>query len=101
MAERMESEWLWFADRSHFCIHKMGEVSYLYCTRSGDTHVFNAVSMAMLDYFTDRPRTIAELIEDFPGLMGLGREECPSGVVRRMFAELDDAGLVMPQQAAP
>jgi PqqD family protein of HPr-rel-A system len=101
MAEGMESTWLWFADRSHFCIHDMGEVSYLYCMRSGDTHVFNTVSMAILEYFAEKPHSIADLIEDFPELMGLSREECPRGVVRRMFNELDEAGLVMPLEAAP
>ncbi|WP_155859948.1 hypothetical protein [Kordiimonas gwangyangensis] len=99
MPDRDEREWLWFADRSHFSIQEMGEVTYLYCKRSGDTHVFNAVSVAMLEYFMETPRTVAALVEDFPGLMGLSREECPSGVVKRIFQELDDAGLVLPQGA--
>ena len=96
MEGHLDSEWLWFADRSHFSIHEMGEVTYLYCKRSGDTHVFNAVSVAMLDYFMEEPRSLTSLVADFPGLMGLSREECPTGVLRRMFTELDEAGLVLP-----
>ncbi|WP_417451694.1 HPr-rel-A system PqqD family peptide chaperone [Kordiimonas sp.] len=90
------NDWLWFADRGHLSFHPMGEVTYVFNHRSGETHVFNAVSIAMLEYFTHAPRKVSALVEDFPDLVGLSREDCPRGVVRRIFAELDDAGLVVP-----
>jgi len=99
MAEARESEWLWCADRSHFVIHEMGEVSYVYSARSGNTHVFNLVSLAILEFFCEEPRTVSALVDAFPALMGLAREECPTGVIRRMFKELDEAGLVCPVEA--
>ncbi|WP_262691506.1 hypothetical protein [Kordiimonas aestuarii] len=96
MSSSVEKEWLWFADQSLFSVREMGEVTYIYSLRSGNTHVFNAVSMAMLQYFVAAPRGVDELIAHFPDLMGVTREECPRGVIRRIFGELDDAGLVQP-----
>ncbi|WP_417461814.1 HPr-rel-A system PqqD family peptide chaperone [Kordiimonas sp.] len=94
-----DDRWLWYADQSHFSVEALGDISYVYCRRSGSTHVFNLVSIEMLQYLTIAPRRVSELVEAFPSILGVSREECPRGFVKRIFAELDDAGLLTARAA--
>ncbi len=94
-----DDRWLWYADQGHFSVQTLGDISYVYCRRSGSTHVFNLVSIEMLKYLSEAPRRVSELAENFPDMLGVSREECPRGFVKRIFAELDDAGLVTARPA--
>jgi PqqD family protein of HPr-rel-A system len=73
----------------------MGEAIFLYHRRSGATHVLNLVSLSLLEFLAESPKSIREVIEHFPAYIGAERQECPAGVARRLFSELDDAGLLV------
>ena len=91
--------WLWSVDRSQLELRSFGDVTYAYCRLSGNTHVFNLVSVALLDYLSDAPQSLDHILETFPDILGVSREECPRGVVRRMVEELDEVGLLRRRQA--
>lgn len=56
--------------------------------------MLNLVSRAMLDFLTNNPKTLEDVVSGFASFLQVPTEECPSGVVRRLFSELDDVGLV-------
>lgn len=56
--------------------------------------MLNLVSRAMLDFMAESPKTLAQVTAGFADYLEVPPEECPSGVVRRLFGELDEVGLV-------
>jgi len=86
--------WRWRANPRHYRCHELGDVTFVYNHLSGDTHMLNLVSIALLNLMAARSFTLDELAEAFPAHMGVPNEECPPGVVRRLFDELDEVGLV-------
>ncbi|TNE60672.1 MAG: HPr-rel-A system PqqD family peptide chaperone [Alphaproteobacteria bacterium] len=86
--------WRWRANARHYRTHVLGDVTYVYCHLSGETHMLNLVSMAMLDLLVQRPYSLAELADAFPACLDVPVAECPPAVVARLFGELDDVGLV-------
>lgn len=87
-------DWLWRSNPKQYVSHEVGEAIFLFCRLSGTTHILNLVSMAMLDYLSAEPQTLKGLSEGFHAHLGVALEECPTGVARRIFDELDEAGLV-------
>lgn len=87
-------DWVWVANPDHFIIHEIGDTTFVFSRLSGTTHMLNLVSRAMLDFLTDRPKPMGEVVARFADYLQVPKEECPSGVVRRLFDELDEVGLV-------
>ncbi|NVJ98123.1 MAG: HPr-rel-A system PqqD family peptide chaperone [Alphaproteobacteria bacterium] len=86
--------WLWGVYTNHMVTHSFGDTTFVYNRQSGTTHIFNLVSMAMIEFLSEKPRSMNEIIRDFPAYMGVDAAECPAGVVRRLFGELDEIGLL-------
>lgn len=87
-------DWVWVANPDHYILHEMGDTTFVYNRMSGTTHMLNLVSRAMLDFLAASPKTLAQVTADFADYLKVLPEECPSGVVRRLFGELDDVGLI-------
>lgn len=90
-----KDEWLWSVDPGHYAVHEMGDAILVYNRRSGATHILNLVSSAMLDFLAATPRSLADAVDQFPDFLEVPKEECPEGVTRRIFAELDEAGFIV------
>lgn len=81
-------------DPGQYQICEMGEAILVYNRRSGATHILNLLSIAMLEFLAGTPKSVAELVDKFPDFIEVSKEECPTGVTRRIFSELDEAGFV-------
>lgn len=86
--------WLWTVDLKECLSHTVGELVYLFHKPSGTTHILNSVSLALVDFLASEPRRYQDVAEQFHSLLDVPSDECPPGVARRLFQELDDAGLV-------
>lgn len=60
--------------------------------------MLNLVSRAMLDFLAESPKTLPQVTAGFADYLQVPAAECPSGVVRRLFGELDEVGLVERQE---
>ncbi|SDD60218.1 HPr-rel-A system PqqD family peptide chaperone [Kordiimonas lacus] len=87
-------DWVWVANPDHYILHEIGDSTFAFSRVSGTTHMLNLVSRAMLDYLAEHPKTLTQIIAGFAAYLEVPPEECPSGVVRRLFGELDEVGLV-------
>lgn len=89
-----KDDWLWRVDPGHYQTYEMGEAILVYNRRSGATHILNLISIAMLEFLAGPPKTLVDLVDKFPEFIEVLKEECPSGVSRRIFSELDEAGFI-------
>lgn len=89
-----KDDWLWCVDPGHYQIREMGEAILVYNRRSGTTHILNLLSLAMLEFLAGSPKSLADLVDKFPDFIEVSKEECPTGVARRIFSELDEAGFI-------
>lgn len=89
-----KDDWLWTVDLKECLSHTVGELVYLFHKPSGTTHILNSVSLALIDFLAVEPRPYRDVAEKFHAFLDVPSGECPPGVARRLFRELDDAGLV-------
>ncbi len=87
-------DWIWTANPDHYILHEIGDTTFAFSRMSGATHMLNLVSRAMLDFLAESPKTLTQVTAGFADYLEVPPEECPSGVVRRLFGELDEVGLV-------
>ncbi|NVJ69285.1 MAG: HPr-rel-A system PqqD family peptide chaperone [Alphaproteobacteria bacterium] len=89
-----KEDWVWVSNPDHYLCRQVGDTSFVYNRLSGTTHIFNLVSKAMLDYLSAGPKSLRTIVTEFHMFLEVPAEECPRGVARRLFDELDDIGLV-------
>lgn len=90
----INQDWRWTVDPEQVVTHSFGDTAFVFHKPSGTTHILNLVSLAMVDFLASKSPTLAEIEQGFPAFLEVPPEECPRGVTRRLFEELDDIGLV-------
>ncbi len=90
----IKQNWLWRANHSQYVYQQFGDIYYLYSRLSGDTHVLNSVSIAMIGLLEKKAHTLPSLAKAFRKELEVSADECPDGVVLRLLRELDDVGLI-------
>lgn len=90
----IKDDWRWTVDPTQVLSHSFGETAFVFHKKSGTTHILNLVSLAMVEFLTIKPRTMGEIEADFPTFLSVPPSECPTGVTRRLFGELDDIGMI-------
>lgn len=85
--------WHVCADDLHFA--DLGDVETVFDKRSGDTHILNFLSKALLDCLARSPLTLRELEPRVLEEIEMTAEDCPFSLIKSTLLQLDELGLVL------
>ena len=74
---------------------KLGDVDSVFNRASGDTHILNFLSKALLDCLIQTPMNVTELEPAVLKEIEMGTEDCPFSLIEATLQQLDDIGLVV------
>ncbi len=80
----------------HWNCETMDDSVVLHHALSSDTHILNFLSAEILDACQTRACSITELANLARERLGVSEKECPTGLIERCVADLDEAGLIWP-----
>jgi PqqD family protein of HPr-rel-A system len=90
----INKDMVWQADSSHLLFVELGEIPTVFDRRSGDTHILNFLSKAIIDSRTKEQLTAAVLSEKVLAEIEMTQEDCPPSLVYSTLSQLDELGLV-------
>jgi len=64
--------------------------------RSGETHVLNGLTAAILSALAEAPISLDELVERFGPALGGATDEAPEQILDTLLSQLDQLGLIDP-----
>ncbi|MFC3051186.1 HPr-rel-A system PqqD family peptide chaperone [Kordiimonas pumila] len=96
----VDSSFLWVADAAHISNRQFEDVFLVFNKLSGDTHILNFLSAAILDFLSDEKMQVADLAARIWLELELDQEDCPVSLIETTLAELDTTGLVTPVTGA-
>ena len=88
---------VWVACKDELITRSMEDVLFVFHTLSGDTHILNFLSAAIVDVLSAGGETFASAEQKIISKMSLAPEDCPPGLIKKTILELDDTGLVRPK----
>jgi len=88
---------LWAANKDDFTLRPMEDVLLVFHKMSGDTHILNFLSAAVIHVLSQEAETFASAESKILAHVDLTPEDCPPGLIKKTILELDDVGLVGPQ----
>jgi len=90
----INSDMVWHADSASLLFVDLGEISTVFDRRSGDTHILNFLSKAIIDCLTREALTAAALSEKVLAEIEMTEDDCPPSLVSSTLSQLDELGLV-------
>lgn len=91
---------LWVARAAHLIVEPHEDVSVVFHKLSGDTHILNFLSAAIVELLEEEPGTFAEVTGRVLTYLELDADDCPPSLVESTMLQLDDTGLIAPQNLA-
>jgi len=87
----------WSADKDGLIVRPMEDVLLVFHKLSGDTHILNFLSAAIVDVLSQGSETFASAEPKILRHTSLTAEDCPPRLIKETILLLDDIGLVRPQ----
>lgn len=91
---------VWRADLDNLILCPFGDVTLAFHRLSGDTHVLNFLSEAVLKVLSNGEETLVSIVPKVIEEIQVPADECPNGVIEQTLLQLDEIGLVAPQADA-
>jgi PqqD family protein of HPr-rel-A system len=86
----------WHASADYIVFQNVGEIVAAFNRRSGDTHILNFLSKAIVDCLCREPATATALMSAVLAEIGMEAADMPEGLLEKTLLELDDIGLIEP-----
>lgn len=85
---------VWHVCADNLLFSALGDVEAVFDRRSGDTHILNFLSKALLDCLARSPMTVLELELSVLAEIEMTSEDCPFSLIEATLVQLDELGLV-------
>ena len=89
---------LWIANTDQVVLRNLEDVTLAFHKASGDTHILNFLSAAIIKVLAEQPETVASVAPKVIAEIGVDKSDCPPGLIKQTLLQLDDVGLVAPQE---
>lgn len=89
----------WVANAAHLIMEPHEDVLVVFHRGSGDTHILNFLSAAIVELLIEKGGTFSDVNSRVLAHLELDAEDCPPELVESTILQLDDTGLICPQEA--
>jgi len=86
----------WVANAAHLSIKQFEDVFLVFFRPSGDTHLLNFLSAAILEKLSEGKSTIEGMASGIWSMLELDPSDCPISLIESTVLQLDEVGLVSP-----
>lgn len=90
---------LWTANQDQILLRTLDDVTVAYHKVSGDTHILNFLSLAILETLSVQDETFASAAPQIWKAIQVGEQDCSIELIKGTFLQLDDVGLISPKCA--
>lgn len=90
---------IWHANASQMLLSQMDDVTIAFHKVSGDTHILNFLSAATVKVLSDGAETFASAAPKILEEIQMSSGDCPDGLIESTILQLDEVGLIAPQES--
>jgi len=88
---------VWAANKEDTLLQSLDDVTVAFHKTSGDTHILNFLSTAIINVLTEGAETFSSARPKILSKIQMSSEDCSDAIIVATFLELDDVGLISPQ----
>jgi len=88
----------WCADPDKIILETLEDVTVAFHKVSGDTHILNFMSAAVVAVLSEGPETFASATPKILNYIQLDEADCPDGIIKETILQLDEVDLIAPSR---
>ena len=94
------SETIWLAEPDDFIIRQFEDIYFVFCKSAGTTHLLNFLTASIVKNAVEKPGDFVDLYARVLKDLELDEEDCPLELLESSVVQLDEVGLLRPQECA-